>query len=86
MGNVDPAAVMYMGTPLDVRIGTLESLKAGWDSPKGFMVMSGCSLPIETPFENIDAMMQTMRDVGYPINPERIDELMEEALAQKSKA
>ncbi len=85
MGNVDPAAVMYMGTPLDVRIGTLESLKAGWDNKCGFMVMSGCSLPIETPFENIDAMMDTMRDVGYPIKEERIDELMEEAQALKAK-
>ena len=85
MGNVDPSATMYMGTPTDVRIGTLESLKAGWDSPKGFMVMSGCSLPVETPFENIDSMMQTMRDVGYPVKPERIDELLEEALYQKNK-
>ena len=85
MGNVDPGAVVYAGTPLDVRIGTLESLKAGWDNPKGFMVMSGCSLPVETPFENIDAMMDTMREVGYPADPDKIDAMLEEARAQKAK-
>ncbi len=85
MGNVDPGSVMYMGTPLDVRIGTLESLKAGWDSPKGFMVMSGCSLPVNTSFENIDAMMDTMREVGYPIKEEKIDAMLEEARHEKAK-
>ena len=76
---------MFGGTPLDVRIGTLQSLKAGWDSPKGFMVMSGCSLPVDSPFENIDAMMDTVREVGYPVSIDRIDAMLEEALYQKQK-
>ncbi|MDD7430506.1 MAG: uroporphyrinogen decarboxylase family protein, partial [Coriobacteriaceae bacterium] len=85
MGNVDPGPIMFGGTPLDVRIGTLQSLKAGWDSPKGFMVMSGCSLPVDSPFENIDAMMDTVREVGYPVSIDRIDAMLEEALYQKQK-
>lgn len=85
MGNVDPGSIMYGGTPLDVRIGTLESIRAGWDNPKGFMVMSGCSLPVETPFENIDAMLDTVREVGYPVDPEKVEDMYERAVAQKRK-
>lgn len=85
MGNVDPGSIMFAGTPLDVRIGTLQSLKAGWDSPKGFMVMSGCSLPVDTPFENVDAMMDTVREVGYPVSEDKIDAMLEEALFLKQK-
>lgn len=86
MGNVDPGSVMYMGSPLDVRIGTLESIRDGYDSPKGFMVMSGCSLPVETPFENIDMMMDTVREIGYPVDPERVDSLLAAALEERGDA
>ena len=85
MGNVDPGSIMYGGTPLDVRIGTLQSIRAGYDNPKGFIVMSGCSLPVETPFENIDMMMDTVREVGYPVDPGKVDEMLEEAMAAKQK-
>ena len=47
--------------------------------------MSGCSLPVETKFENIDAMMDTMREVGYPADPEKIDEMLEKARFDKEK-
>ena len=84
MGNVDPGSVMFGGTPLDVRIGTLQSIKEGYDSPKGFIVMSGCSLPVETPFENVDAMMDTVREVGYPVDPEKVDWMLDEAKNRKA--
>ena len=76
MGNVDPGGVMYSGTPNDVRIKTLECIRDGYDSPKGYAVMSGCSLPVETPFENIDAMMDVVREVGYPVDPDKVEELL----------
>ena len=85
MGNGVPGSIMYGGTPLDVRIGTLQSIRAGYDNPKGFIVMSGCSLPVETPFENIDMMMDTVREVGYPVDPGKVDEMLEEAMAAKQK-
>ncbi len=77
MGNVDPGGIMYSGSPNDVRIKTLEGILDAYDSPKGYMVMSGCSLPIETPFENIQAMMDIVREVGYPVIPEKVMELIE---------
>ncbi|WP_454054838.1 uroporphyrinogen decarboxylase family protein [Clostridium sp. Marseille-Q7071] len=77
LGNVDPAGIMYSGTPKDVRIKTLEGILDVYDSPKGYVVMSGCSLPVETPFENIETMMNTVREVGYPVQPERVKELLD---------
>ena len=77
LGNVDPAGVMYSGKPKDVRIKTLEGILDAYDSPKGYVVMSGCSLPIETPLENIETMMNTVREVGYPVKPEKVRDLLE---------
>lgn len=66
LGNVDPGRVMYSGSPLDVRLGTLECIRDGYDSPKGYVVMSGCSLPVETPLENVQMMMDTVREAALP--------------------
>lgn len=76
MGNVDPGRVMYSASPDMVRLKTLECIRDGWDSPKGYMVMSGCSLPVETPQENVQMMMDTVREVGYPVNPGKVEELI----------
>ena len=40
--------------------------------------MSGCSLPVDTPFENIQMMMDTVREVGYPVNPDRVKDMLAE--------
>jgi uroporphyrinogen decarboxylase len=76
MGNVDPSGVVYSGTPKDVRRKTLEGILEAYDSPKGYVVMSGCSLPVDTPFENIHAMMDTVREVGYPVRPDKVMEML----------
>lgn len=72
LGNVDPGGIMYTAAPADVKLKTLECIRDGWDSPRGYTVMSGCSLPVETPFENIDAMMEVVREVGFPVDPDRV--------------
>lgn len=77
LGNIDPSGVMYIGTPNEVKVKVLEGILDAYDSPKGYMVMSGCSLPIETPFENIEAMMDIVREVGYPVDPEKVLKLVE---------
>lgn len=82
LGNVDPGGIMYSGTPLDVRLKTLECIRDGYDSPKGYVVMSGCSLPVETPLENIQMMMDTVREVGYPVDPQRVEDLIAQCLRQ----
>ena len=67
MGNVRPSEVMLEGTKADVRMATIECIKKAHDNPKGYIVASGCSLPTETPFENIHAMLDTVREIGYPV-------------------
>lgn len=68
MGNVKPSEIMLQGTPADVRKAVIECVKEAYDNPKGFIVASGCSLPTETPFANIDAMLDAVREIGYPVN------------------
>lgn len=76
LGNVNPGTTMYMGTPAEVRLETLQCIRDGYDSPKGFVPMSGCSLPIDTPFENIDAMMDTVAELGYPFTLEKLNQMV----------
>lgn len=76
LGHVDPSAVMYAGTPAIVREEVIKCVQQAWDAPKGYVIMSGCSLPVETPFRNIDAMMDTAREIGYPINPDKLAEML----------
>jgi len=67
MGNVRPSDVMLLGSREDVKRATTACVRAAHDSPKGLIVASGCSLPTETPFENIHQMMDTVREIGYPV-------------------
>ncbi|PKM80729.1 MAG: uroporphyrinogen decarboxylase [Firmicutes bacterium HGW-Firmicutes-14] len=72
MGNVRPSETMLMGSPDYVRREVLECMLKGFGNPKGFIVASGCSLPTETPFANIHAMLDTVRSVGYPVDAEKL--------------
>lgn len=63
-GNIDPISVLLRGTPEDVRSHAIDCiLKAGQFG--GFILSSGCEIPLETPFENIKSM------VSASTNPER---------------
>lgn len=76
MGNVDPSSIMYAGTEEDVRIATLNCALQGFDSKMGYGIMPGCGLPVETPIKNIDAMLDTAREIGWPVTREKIELLM----------
>ena len=76
-GNVDPSAVMLQGSVNDVKKAVLDCLEKTYDSPKGYIVASGCSLPTDVPFANIHAMMDTVREVGYPVAAAKIREIRE---------
>lgn len=71
-GNVDPSAVMLQGTVDDVKQAVIDCVEKTADSPKGYIVSSGCSLPTEVPFVNIHAMMNTVRAIGFPVTKERL--------------
>ncbi|MEI6205438.1 MAG: uroporphyrinogen decarboxylase family protein [Desulfuromonadales bacterium] len=66
MGNVHPSDIMLQGTPEDVRLAVQSCVAQAGHNHKGYIVASGCSLPTETPFTNIQAMMDAVREIGWP--------------------
>ena len=73
MGNVPPSEIMLQGSPTLIRASVRRCVKQAYDSRKGYVVASGCSLPVETPFANIDAMMSAVREIGWPVVPETLE-------------
>ncbi|MFZ4858676.1 MAG: uroporphyrinogen decarboxylase family protein [Desulfuromonadaceae bacterium] len=67
MGNVHPSDIMLQGSPEDVRRAVRDCVAQAAGSPKGYIVASGCSLPTETPFANIQAMMDAVTEIGWPV-------------------
>jgi len=72
MGNVPPVAVVFEGDPAAVRGAVRVCVREAGDSPRGLVVATGCSLPTETPFANIDAMVRAVEEIGWPprVTPE----------------
>ena len=54
MGNVDPAGVLRMGSPDEVREATTDLLRTCASYPN-FLLSSGCDIPPMTPWDNIRA-------------------------------
>ncbi len=72
LGNIRPTATMFLGTPNDVRDNARECLAKAWDTPKGYILGLGCGLPIDTPPENIHALINSARELGqWPLDPTR---------------
>ncbi len=66
MGNIPPVAVLFEGDSAAVRLAVRNCVRQAGDSPRGLLVASGCSLPTETPFANIDAMIRAVEEIGWP--------------------
>ena len=65
-GNVKPVEIMVYGTPEDVMRESKLCIEKCMDSPKGFTLSSGCTLPVETPVANVQAMVDAARIWGRP--------------------
>ena len=61
MGNVDPAGVLRMGTPETVRFETLRIMN-DCCGHKNFVISSGCDIPPMTPWENIGAFFEAVKE------------------------
>jgi len=55
-GNIDPVAVLAQGDPAAVRLAARQALAAAEAHPR-FILGSGCTLAVETPFANVDALI-----------------------------
>lgn len=72
-GNVPPVDVMYAGTKKDIFKSVKQCIKKGYDSKKGYILSTGCQIPMHTPIENIQAFMDAGKLYGkYPIDLEKL--------------
>jgi uroporphyrinogen decarboxylase len=60
IGNVDPSAVLALGSPADVERATRDVLAVFADTPR-FILNAGCAIPAETPSGNLHAMIRAAR-------------------------
>ncbi|MDR3302176.1 MAG: hypothetical protein LBT01_06570 [Spirochaetaceae bacterium] len=63
-GNVAPVDVLKMGTIDDVIEACKVCIRKCGDNPKGFMLDSGCQVPLGTPRRNIEAYIYAARKYG----------------------
>jgi MtaA/CmuA family methyltransferase len=56
-GNLDPSAIFRFGSPSEVRAATACLCEGAYGKP--WIVSSGCDIPPGTPWENIEAFVQT---------------------------
>jgi uroporphyrinogen decarboxylase len=61
MGNVDPAGQLRGGTPASVREETLRIMEECSSYPN-FVISSGCDIPPDAPWENIDAFFAAAKE------------------------
>lgn len=63
-GNVSPVDIMKNGSIDDVIQAVKKCIEEGSDNPSGFMLMTGCQIPMGTPEENIDAFCYAAQKYG----------------------
>ncbi len=74
-GNVPPVEVLRYGTPIDILKSAKECIKKAYDSPNGYTLTSGCQTPVNTPEENMMALMDAGRIFGkWPLDLDLINE------------
>jgi len=61
MGNLDPAGTLRLGTPEKVKSETLDIMEKCCEYPN-FVISSGCDIPPMTPWENIDAFFEAVKE------------------------
>jgi uroporphyrinogen decarboxylase len=64
MGNVRPAQTLLEATPEQVEAEVIDCLRRAGGSPRGFILASGCEVPLNTPVANMEAFMQAARRWG----------------------
>lgn len=69
MGNVSPADGMLKGNPDVIDAMVRDCVLKASDNPRGFVLATGCEVPIKTPHENMVAFLEAGRKYArLPIN------------------
>ena len=64
IGNVDPVETIMRGTIEEIYHAGKVCIEKAYDSPKGFVLSSGCDIPIGTHPDKIKALMDSARIFG----------------------
>lgn len=64
IGNVDPVETIMCGTIEDIYNAGKKCIDKAYDSPKGFILSSGCDIPVGTHPDKIIALMDCARIYG----------------------
>jgi len=64
VGNVPPVEILRNGTIDDVIESVKECIQKAAKSPKGYIISSGCQVPLGTPKENLEAYVYAVRTYG----------------------
>ncbi|AUN03061.1 methylcobamide--CoM methyltransferase [Clostridium botulinum] len=68
-GNVPPVDVVYRGNKEAIFKSVKGCIKKGHDSKKGYILSTGCQIPMHTSIENIEMFMEAGKTYGkYPID------------------
>lgn len=63
-GNVPPVEVIYRGTKEAIEQSVRECFEKGKDSKKGYILSTGCQIPMGTPIEKIQMFMDAANRFG----------------------
>ena len=78
IGNVPPVNVLNLGKEEDIKRSVAECILKAHDSPKGYVLGSGCQVPLFTPAENVEAYIRWGKELGkLPIDTERLRRIAE---------
>ena len=64
IGNIAPVEVMNLGTVDDVIEAVKNCIIKAADSPKGYLLHTGCDVPIKTPLSNLEAYIYAVKKYG----------------------
>lgn len=64
MGNISPTEVIMRGNKETIFQAVAECINKAADNPKGFVLSTGCQIPIVSPMENVDYLMEATRVLG----------------------
>ena len=64
VGNVDPVEIIMRGTIDEIYDESRICISKAYDSPKGFILSSGCDIPVGTHPDKIKALMDSVRIYG----------------------
>jgi uroporphyrinogen decarboxylase len=64
IGNVTPSELLH-STPEKIKEQVKNKILAMKDTPKGFIMATGCEVPIDTPIENVKTFIKTAHEFGH---------------------